>query len=314
MNFNSLYYFQRIAQNESIRKASDELFISQSALSKSLRELETELECSLFDRNGRRLVLNENGRLLLQMANDILSQIDNIKPRLDEARRNNRTVVVDSFFEEIFDIVFSLNSERDIGTRVICRTTDRTGEQYVQDLLNGSLDIAFVALNMKEYHNVLQMCSEKGIHTLHVAQEQMYISAPMEEPYLNMKSCTFRDVEKMPMIKPGNNIWVIRQLEKMFAVRNKTPRYIHEMTTNYFLKQNWPQIHYPFATTLLYINHKQYHEGHSRRKRIPVNEPDAVWNLFLMSRQDAPREIADYVEQIKRELYSRLFTLEDSGV
>lgn len=55
-------YFLKVAETEHMTNAAKELHISQPALSRSLRLLEEELGLKLFDRVGRHLLLNDNGR------------------------------------------------------------------------------------------------------------------------------------------------------------------------------------------------------------------------------------------------------------
>ncbi len=71
INFNHLFYFKTIAENQSIVKASKVLNISQPALSKQLKSLEYDLGFSLFERKGRRLVLNTNGMQVLEYATKV---------------------------------------------------------------------------------------------------------------------------------------------------------------------------------------------------------------------------------------------------
>lgn len=66
MEFQQLAYFIECANMESISEAAAALHISQPALSKSVKKLENELGFSLFDRTGRRIRLNERGRIFLQ--------------------------------------------------------------------------------------------------------------------------------------------------------------------------------------------------------------------------------------------------------
>ena len=60
-----LEVFVAIAQGGSARSAAQRVARSQSAASAALAELEHTLAVELFDRIGRRLVLNENGRAML---------------------------------------------------------------------------------------------------------------------------------------------------------------------------------------------------------------------------------------------------------
>ncbi len=56
--------FTEVLKSGSTTQASQVLALSQSAVSAALADLENQLGVQLFDRVGKRLVLNEHGRLL----------------------------------------------------------------------------------------------------------------------------------------------------------------------------------------------------------------------------------------------------------
>lgn len=74
INFNHLHYFLTIAKEGSISKAAKVLHITQPALSHQLRILEEDLGIKLFDRVGKRLVINEHGDKVQDYANKIFRQ------------------------------------------------------------------------------------------------------------------------------------------------------------------------------------------------------------------------------------------------
>lgn len=68
LTLRQLQIFQGVAGRGSTAAAADELALSQSAASAAIIELERLLEVRLFDRVGKRLQLNENGRAVLPQA------------------------------------------------------------------------------------------------------------------------------------------------------------------------------------------------------------------------------------------------------
>lgn len=74
LNLRQLEVFLATARGGSTRAAADRIARSQSAASTSLAELEAALGVELFDRIGRRLLLNENGRALLPKAQALVEQ------------------------------------------------------------------------------------------------------------------------------------------------------------------------------------------------------------------------------------------------
>lgn len=78
--------FIAVAETKQVTRASKKLFLTQSAVSMALAELENQLGGPLFDRHGRSLLLNDRGRYLLPMAKKITYQVHNIEALLSEKR------------------------------------------------------------------------------------------------------------------------------------------------------------------------------------------------------------------------------------
>lgn len=72
MTLNQLSYFSEIVKQRSFTKAAEVLFVSQSALSKSIRTLEKEFETTLIDRKAKVFTLTPEGELFYSFANRIL--------------------------------------------------------------------------------------------------------------------------------------------------------------------------------------------------------------------------------------------------
>lgn len=68
-----LKVFYSVAKNLSFTKASQELFVSQPAITKHIRELESLYQVRLFNRMGSRISLTEGGKLLLEHCEQILA-------------------------------------------------------------------------------------------------------------------------------------------------------------------------------------------------------------------------------------------------
>ena len=76
MNSQQLKYFVTVAICEHLTKASEELNISQPALSNAIARMEDELGIKLFDRVGRNIYLNEAGKAYLPYAKDVLDTLN----------------------------------------------------------------------------------------------------------------------------------------------------------------------------------------------------------------------------------------------
>jgi DNA-binding transcriptional LysR family regulator len=74
LTLRQLEVFAAMARSGSTRAAADRVARSQSAASTALAALEAALDAPLFDRIGRRLLLNEHGRALLPLTISLLEQ------------------------------------------------------------------------------------------------------------------------------------------------------------------------------------------------------------------------------------------------
>ncbi len=67
--------FVTLARRGSFTMAAKELHLSQSAVSHSMKALETDLGCRLFDRMSKKVLLTHAGEQLLQHADKILLEM-----------------------------------------------------------------------------------------------------------------------------------------------------------------------------------------------------------------------------------------------
>jgi LysR family transcriptional activator of nhaA len=71
LNYHHLYYFMTIAELNSISKAAEKLLLGQPTLSAQLKQFEDSLGVQLFERQHKKLILTEHGKLALEYAQTI---------------------------------------------------------------------------------------------------------------------------------------------------------------------------------------------------------------------------------------------------
>ncbi len=72
MELRQVEYFLKLAEMGNFLRASEELYISQSSLSKQIMALEKELDCALFDRSKRQITLTPAGETFLGYARTLV--------------------------------------------------------------------------------------------------------------------------------------------------------------------------------------------------------------------------------------------------
>lgn len=96
LSLRSLLIFRTVAQTGSFTKAAQELYITQSAVSHTIRELEETTGMVLFDRLSRRIELTANGRMLLQESAGLLAASEQLEKRIADPKAQAPIRIVSS--------------------------------------------------------------------------------------------------------------------------------------------------------------------------------------------------------------------------
>ena len=177
-----LKYFAKIAEYENMTRAAGELHIAQSALSRVLSGLEKEFGVKLFQRDGRHLRLNENGRILLHCSRDVFQRLDDMHKELSDANDMNHgqtiTIVVRVASKFLPAIISGFSQQHENVRIVIIQNADYgNGEKRHWDLL---LDAA--------------RQKEEDDDTVCVLREEIRLALPKNHPLASRPSIALHEV------------------------------------------------------------------------------------------------------------------------
>ncbi|MBW3067906.1 LysR family transcriptional regulator [Actinomyces sp. 594] len=139
MDFEQLRQLEAIAREGTLSAAARSLHLSQPALSRSLQRLEAELGQPLFDRPGRRLVLNEAGRVALGHADRLLREEQALRTALGDLARRTRALRVGTVAPAPLWRLTSLIVERFPG--LVLTSQSLSQEEVEEGVVNGELDL-----------------------------------------------------------------------------------------------------------------------------------------------------------------------------
>lgn len=98
MNLNQLKYFLAIVKTGSFSNAADDMYISQSSMSKQIKALETELGIDLFKREHSKVYLTDIGAEFAKYAESTVKQHNDMLLYLDEfATKKSNTLRFGSY-------------------------------------------------------------------------------------------------------------------------------------------------------------------------------------------------------------------------
>jgi DNA-binding transcriptional LysR family regulator len=85
ISIRQLEIFEKVASSGQATKAAEKLLLSQSAVSMAIAELERFSGAPLFERRGRKLLLNDRGRLILPEVHEVLRRVALIEQLLNDS-------------------------------------------------------------------------------------------------------------------------------------------------------------------------------------------------------------------------------------
>lgn len=165
MELRHLRYFIVVAKELSFSRAADELYISQPALSRQIKNLEDELGVTLFLRQPSGLVLTEAGSFFLDQAKDILRRshdvVQNIQVRFNHKSESLTigyfTVLLQSFLGEVLSRVSLTYPNMTLNMR------EMVPAEQAKALRNGEIDIAFPGNPLKALEEEFEVATVKRL-------------------------------------------------------------------------------------------------------------------------------------------------------
>lgn len=157
-------YAITVAKTNSINKAAEELFVGAPAMSRAIKELESNLGVTLFERSAKGMFLTSDGKLFVQYAKKVLKEVDDIenifKSTSNKTEKFSVCVPQASYIAKAFTD-FSVK----VGTNAETELLYKVGEaDYVLNSVlkeDGRLGILRYAEQNESYYRSLT--DEKGI-------------------------------------------------------------------------------------------------------------------------------------------------------
>lgn len=145
MDFRTIEHFLKLSETLNFRKAADEIYIAQPALSRQIMALEEELGVVLFDRNKRNVALTTAGEYFKGECERILEDFERVKQRTFQIHKGEggEIKIAHSSSSMQFllpNILAKIQAEMPLMKTNLNETTNLYG---INALINRTIDVAF---------------------------------------------------------------------------------------------------------------------------------------------------------------------------
>ena len=270
MELEQLRQLNEIARCGTLQSAAERLHLSQSALSRSLKRLETDLGQPLFDRTRNSMQINAAGRMALEHAQLILAEERRLRDDFAALAKRERTIRVASVAPAPTWRLSSLVLEQYPTTIV---EPDVIAEDEVEArLINGTCDLAIVARELR----LPTISSTVFMH------EDLYANVPAGHVLHDRESLTFAELDGLTfLVYGGIGFWHdVHQRMLPFA------QFVTQPDRTIFLQQVRTSNLLTFTT-----NAPENTSRHKSRRAIPITDAEAHATFWLCMRTDAPERV-----------------------
>ncbi|KYF88743.1 LysR family transcriptional regulator [Sorangium cellulosum] len=193
MELRHLRYFIAIAEEESFRRAAEKLRVSQSPLSRQMQQLEEEIGAELFEPSGRGVKLTTAGRLLLDRAKTILSDVDAAAKEVRETAEGQIgtvTIGFESGSAYIGPLSMILSRFRELAPRVNVELVPMSSAQQWDALREGQISLG--------YGNYVP--DDSSLESVVLARHRLGIVVPKQHPLATASTINVKDLATEPVL------------------------------------------------------------------------------------------------------------------
>ncbi|MEO3946717.1 LysR family transcriptional regulator [Gorillibacterium sp. CAU 1737] len=193
MELQQLLYFQHVAHSENMTRSASDLHISQPSLSKVIRVLEQELGVLLFDRRGRKIALNEKGRLFLRRVETVLNELKEARSELQAQDKE-----VKGTLHFYFDVASSVIPDVIRSFRLLYPEVTFELDQHYGAPSSPRFDLCVTSMPV----------GLRGTEKVDLLKEELLLAVPLDNPLAVQSSIRLDQIadEGLICLRKGNSL------------------------------------------------------------------------------------------------------------
>ena len=211
INLNYLKVFLEVAKSKSFLEASNKLFISQPAVSRSIANLEEELNVKLFFRENKGVILTASGEVLFEYLNQMKNLLDScgrVLISMNDIEEGTIVIGVQSHIVRNY-LMNKIVDFQKKHPKIKIQLIDASTSSLLEQLESRKIDFIIDSSPIQTKYNNLEIKKIKRLNTCFIK------SADNKNTFKKLK-----DVVKQDLILPGSRGSIRRNLNKIFDKNN----------------------------------------------------------------------------------------------
>lgn len=187
IDIKKLKYFVAVAKTNSFTRAAELLYISQPALSRTIKNLESELGVVLFGKYGNKIYMTDAGTALYKSAEKIITEFENVTDSLYDTKNLEQGHIVVGIPPIIGVLYFVciINSFKKLYPGITLQVIEEGADKVISRVRSEEVDIG-IGIQPTQYHDLTG--------TL-VFQDEVVALVQKDHPLTKKKFIRFEDLK-----------------------------------------------------------------------------------------------------------------------
>lgn len=200
MTLQQLKYIVTVAETGNITEAAKRLFISQPSLTNAIRELEKEMQVTIFNRTNKGVTVSNEGDEFLAYARQVLEQADLLQEKfLNEKEQSPRFSVSCQHYSFAVNAFVEVIQKFDAPKYDFTLRETQTHE-IIEDVSHLRSEIGILYISSKNEEVILKLIKQSGLkfEELFTAKPHVFICAT--HPLAGKDRLSMKDLEDYPYL------------------------------------------------------------------------------------------------------------------
>ena len=232
MDLIKLKSFIIVARLKNFRKASEELYFSQPAISAQIKELENYYNVELFERIGKKIKLTGAGELLLPYAEDLVTKFEESRYYVQNAfqKSKGRIKVGTSVLPGVYYFPKVLSGFKKEFPDIVIDLQVNFSSEIEKCVLDNAIHVGIVGSPEGVVFN-------SNIENVILLKDQLVACVGKKHRFYDADDISIEDVAREELILPGKNTFTRKVLEDKIKKQGLKSNVVYEIANNEMIKK-----------------------------------------------------------------------------
>ncbi len=200
MNISQIKYVLEVAKSTSIRKAAEKLYISQPALSASIKELEEELGILIFERTNKGISLTDEGREFVTYAKKVHSQYEILEDRYLSRDSDKERFSVSSQHYNFSIRAFTEVIKKHGPDRYVFSFHETKTREVLEDVRTLKSEVGIISFSGANEGVIRKLIRESGLDFTPLMKRETYIYVWKDHEFAGRQEISIDELSDYPCI------------------------------------------------------------------------------------------------------------------